>query len=483
MLNWFLTCRAIDLDQSQRGRLLNWFLLIFTAFALINVSWTLTLGLGDVGLLLLLVVGLLLGIHALNRRGAVDGAAASLVGLLFVAIHILCISPAGGLVAAGMAPTLLAIPIVLAGVTLPWRATPLVGGLAAVDTLWLYTTGLSSLTGYWQTNFVDMLALVFSTLTLLATLGLLAALSGRQIQTSLTHLRQRNGDLEAANLALAQQHQGEQALGAGISDLAARLAAVSQHEVRGVATQAQAIRQVVGVVDQLNTAAQRIAALAAEVSAAGATALGRVQQAQELVRQNHTAVQQNRAQIEEVIASMQTLEQGTDHLIRFMNRMQDLSDETQLLALNATIEAAGAEGRGHRFGVVAVEVQHLALRANETVTQMRALIRSLQAAGQQTQGATRRSIAVADDVDHLTEELRGAQAQVEATVQRTSDLGQLIRTATGQQTADAAQMTQTIQQIAQVAQETRENTTALEQVVGEMTQAAGVLTRAMAARL
>src|SRR4051795_5321516 len=93
MLNWFLTCRATDLDQLQRGRLLNWFLLIFTVFALINVSWTLVLGLFDVGLVLLLVVGLLLGIHAMNRQGAVNQAAASLVGLLFVAIHILCVLP------------------------------------------------------------------------------------------------------------------------------------------------------------------------------------------------------------------------------------------------------------------------------------------------------------------------------------------------------------------------------------------------------
>jgi methyl-accepting chemotaxis protein len=399
---------------------------------------------------------------------------------MFVAIHILNVIPAGGLVAAGMAPTLFGIPIVLAGVTLSWRAIPLVVSLAALDTVWLYAQGLSALTGYWQTNFDDMVTLVFSTVTLLSTLGLLAALSGRQIQTTLADLRQRNGELEAASQDLAEQRRREQALGADISDLAARLAAVSQREVSGVATQAQAISQVVSVVAQLHTAAQQIAALAAEVSAAGATALGSVQQAQEMVRHSREAVQRNRAQIEEVIARMQILEQGTTRIIGFMNHMRDLSDETQLLALNATIEAAGAGTLGRRFGVVAAEVQHLALRANEIVDRVRALIGSLQEAGQQTQVATTGSIAVADDVDRLTEELRHAQAQVEATVQRTSDLARLITTATDQQTADAAQMTHTIAQIAAVSAMTNENTTALEQVVGEMARAAALLTSTMA---
>jgi methyl-accepting chemotaxis protein len=482
MLDWFLTCHAPTLEQARRGRLLNWFLLIFATFALINVSWTLLVGIFDVGLILLLLVGLLLGIYALNRRGAVNEAAAGLVGLLFLVIHILCITPAGGVVAAGMAPTLLGIPIVLAGVTLSWRALPFVAGLAALDTVWLYMTGLPALTDYWQTNFVDMVVLVFSTLTLLCTLGLLAALSGRQIQTSLAALRQRNEELEAANHTLAQQRRGEQELGAGIGALADRLAAVSRREVRGVAVQTQAIHQVVGAVAQLNNAAQQIAVLAAEVSAAGAGALERVQQAQALVRHSRTVVQQNRVQIEAVIAGMHMLEQGTAPLIGFMHRMRELSDETQLLALNATIEAAGAGTRGQRFGVVAVEVQHLARRASEIVEQLQAVIGSVQKAGQQARDATLRSMAVADDVDRLTDELERAQAQVESTVQRTSDLGQRIQTATDQQTTDATQMAQTVQQIAQVAEETSENTTGLERAVDEMARAALVLTSTLAQR-
>jgi methyl-accepting chemotaxis protein len=210
--------------------------------------------------------------------------------------------------------------------------------------------------------------------------------------------------------------------------------------------------------------------------------VGRVQQVQALVRHSRAVVQQNRVHIEEVITRLQTLEQGTAPLLGFMNRMQELADESQLLALNATIEAAGAGARGHRFSVVAVEVQHLARRASEIVDQLRAVVGFLQEAGQQTRSATRRSIEVADDVERLTNDLEQAQAQVEAIVQRTSDLGLLIRTATDQQTTDATQMTQTIRQVAYVGEETNENTTALERVVDEMSRAATVLTSSMARR-
>ena len=106
---------------------------------------------------------------------------------------------------------------------------------------------------------------------------------------------------------------------------------------------------------------------------------------------------------------------------------------------------------------------------------MQTLIAALQLAGQQTQEATSRSMAVADEVDQLTNQVRQAQAQVVVAVQHTSALAHLIATATDQQTTAAVQMTRTMAQITQVSQVTSQDTQALERVVGAMTRAAGQL--------
>jgi methyl-accepting chemotaxis protein len=269
-------------------------------------------------------------------------------------------------------------------------------------------------------------------------------------------------------------------VGAAISSLAAQLTAVSVRQAHGVATQSRSIHQVASAVAQLHAAAGQIMSIAGEVSSAGEQARQSVEQAQALVWQSREAVQRNRVQVQQVIARMQTLEQLTERITQFVNRIRDLSDETQLLALNATIEAAGAGPLGRRFGVVAAEVQNLSHRSNEIVDQIRGLIADLQQAGLQTQTATESSMAVADEVELLADQVRQTLVGVVGAVGRTSELAHLIATATHEQTRAAEQMTQTMHEIAQVSAATSQDTTALEGVVGEMTHAAGLLSSALA---
>src|SRR3954466_8057526 len=101
MLNWLLTCRAADEEEAQRGRLLNVFLLIFTALALINLVSSLVLGVSELVWVIVVMVGLLLGLYALNRRGAVTLAATSMVILMFLVMHALGVLPGGGIVSSG----------------------------------------------------------------------------------------------------------------------------------------------------------------------------------------------------------------------------------------------------------------------------------------------------------------------------------------------------------------------------------------------
>jgi len=208
-------------------------------------------------------------------------------------------------------------------------------------------------------------------------------------------------------------------------------------------------------------------------------ALRSVARAQDLVGQSREAVGRNRAQVQVVIERMLELQGLTTSITEFVNEIRELSDETHLLALNATIDAAGAGPFGRRFSVVAGEVQTLAGRSNIVVDQIREQIESLQTASGTVRSATLHSVAVADEVEALSDEVRQAQEQVVGAVNRTTELLRLIASATHQQTSATQQVTHTMQQIAQTASSTSSATNALDNAVREMMQAADTLNTAM----
>jgi len=124
-------------------------------------------------------------------------------------------------------------------------------------------------------------------------------------------------------------------------------------------------------------------------------------------------------------------------------------------------------------------VQNLSNRANVVVDQIRELIGELRVAGEVTLASTQGSIAVADEVESLADEVRQVQEQVVGAVAHTNDLVRLISAAASQQSAATAQVSSTMREIAQVADANRQDTTALDRVCHEMTHAATLLNSAI----
>jgi methyl-accepting chemotaxis protein len=420
---------------------------------------------------------------AFLRRGAMTFAAFSLLCIVVFVITVVGLDPQRGFLIAILTPPALAIPVALTGTILHWQAVPVFTLLTVGDAFWLCQAGIPQLVAYRAEHPSDVLLFMVTTMLILVAIGALGTFSARQIERSLSHLRQRNEALEAANINLAAQWTREQDVSEEIDSLSEQLAAVSTRQGLGVATQAGAIGEVARAVTALHAAADRIAENATEVRRAAETALHTVRAAQTRVMESRQAVERNRHEVQAVVERLTALTRVMGSLTQFMQAIRGLSEETHLLALNARIEAAGAGEHGRRFAVVAGEVENLAAHSNKIVDQIEALLDQLREASTIVLLSTESSIAVAVEVEAQSTQIQDAQTQVVQVVQHTSALAERITEGTLQQRSATEQMTQTMQQIAQVADTTGHDTSALEQVIQELVTTAHLLHTAVHTQL
>lgn len=236
-----------------------------------------------------------------------------------------------------------------------------------------------------------------------------------------------------------------------ISEASERTLAISTETDCGVQKQLASI-------DLIATAAQEMTSTAHEVSrsaSCAAEAANSADQAakagKDIVLASSNATQLLEEEILRAVQVVQSLASDSEDINLVLNTIRSIAEQTNLLALNAAIEAARAGEQGRGFAVVADEVRNLALKTQQSTTEIHAMIEKLNNGTRDVVSAMERSQQrTAESVRHA---LGAANALHEITeaVALINDMNVQIASAAEEQSMVAEDISKNIESIGQAA--------------------------------
>ncbi len=198
-------------------------------------------------------------------------------------------------------------------------------------------------------------------------------LSHRPVLTSRDEMRDIAELIEHMNGRLSIMVAEIRSSAARVGMAGQEVAGGSEQLSQRTAEQAESLSQTVAVFENLSTTA---ASNAAEANALGA-----------LMAQLRQQAETGGAAMDEMVASMTTLEADSRRVGEIVGVIDGIAFQTNILALNAAVEAARAGEAGRGFAVVAAEVRQLAQRSAGAAAEIRKLIG--QSTAQVTQSSAR----------------------------------------------------------------------------------------------
>ncbi|MBI5327339.1 MAG: methyl-accepting chemotaxis protein [Deltaproteobacteria bacterium] len=258
---------------------------------------------------------------------------------------------------------------------------------------------------------------------------------------------------DAFNKMIKKFHDITKGICSGTGELASaseELSASAERIVSG--SDEQSIRAA-----QVASAAVEMSATIVEIAKNASSAANSAREASKAAKKGGYIVGSSIASMNNIMSATQetgkvisTLGGRSNEIGKIIKVINDIADQTNLLALNAAIEAARAGEQGRGFAVVADEVRKLAERTTKATKEIRGMIGAIQ-----------------DDTGRALSVVEGEVKAVEDGVRLAEDAGASLN-AIIQQVENVTNM---IQQIAAAAEE---QSTAADQIGGDIETVAGI---------
>ncbi|MFQ5468789.1 MAG: methyl-accepting chemotaxis protein [Gammaproteobacteria bacterium] len=148
------------------------------------------------------------------------------------------------------------------------------------------------------------------------------------------------------------------------------------------------------------------------------------------------------------------LGEDTKNIGSVLDVIKGISEQTNLLALNAAIEAARAGEQGRGFAVVADEVRTLAMRTQESTTEIQDMINRLQAGSEKAVSVMKAGSEQADACVEMAREAGNSLKSITDSVNSITSMNDQIASASEEQSAVVAELDQNVINIAEASKET-----------------------------
>lgn len=263
---------------------------------------------------------------------------------------------------------------------------------------------------------------------------------------------------EAAERAENAQREGMLSAAAQLEGLVTNLTAQAKNLTaqiaqsdRSASESSQRLAEAAAAMQQMNATVQEVAQNASNAANVSVETKKNAEDGQEILRQAFTSIDQVHKVSLELQQEMGTLHGHTQNISQIMSVISDIADQTNLLALNAAIEAARAGEAGRGFAVVADEVRKLAEKTMASTNDVSQAISAIQTSAEQSVNKMGEAIVAVDAATSYARQSGEALTLIVGNVENTADQVHAIATASEEQSASSAQITQSIAMVNEMA--------------------------------
>lgn len=192
-----------------------------------------------------------------------------------------------------------------------------------------------------------------------------------------------------------------------LASAAEELNAVTEDATRGLQRQNDEVQQAATAVNEMTVAVEEVASNANSTSDESKKATQITEQGRQQVSQTLQGIDQLSSNINSSAEEVQVLADRVQDIIKVLDVIGAIAEQTNLLALNAAIEAARAGEAGRGFAVVADEVRALAHRTQASTSEIENMISQIQQVTERAVEAMR----ISRTMSGKTQEMAGAAGE------------------------------------------------------------------------